>query len=151
MQEVTHLNNQEKNNQLSRQGVGWEDILNQAEELHRSMTVEGNMRWPPQCNINDSRTPPKGCRTNLAQIRNNRNQKGKSNHCNNGQHKKPHPKKKFTRQPKTSWKNKRPKKNQPEKTVDGTPVHLRVVDGRKCWRQMQTQGWMDQLSSHCGT
>ena len=44
VQEVTHLNNQEKNNQLSRKGVGWDAILDQAEELCRSMTVEGNMR-----------------------------------------------------------------------------------------------------------
>ena len=114
--------------------VGCEDILDQAVELHQSMTVKGNMHWPPQCDINDSRTPPKGHGANLTQIRNNGNQNSKSNHHNNGQHKKPFSKKKFTRQPKTSWENKHPKKNQLEKTVDGTPVHLRAVDGHKrCW------------------
>ena len=57
------------------------------------MTVKGNTHWPPACNINDSRTPPKGCGANLTQIGNNGNQNGKSNHCNNGQHKKPFSKK----------------------------------------------------------
>ena len=97
------------------------------------MTVEGNVRWPPQCNINDSKSPPKGFGTNLAQMRHNGNRNGKSNRHGNGKHKKPFSKKKFTRQPKTSWKNERPKKSQLEKTIDGMPVYSRIVDGRKYW------------------
>ena len=33
VQQVTHLNNQEKNKALSRKDVGWEDILHKAKEL----------------------------------------------------------------------------------------------------------------------
>ena len=72
LQEVTHLNNQEKNKELSTNSVRWEDILDQAKELCQSMTIKGNTRWPPACNINDSQTPPKGCGVFLAQFKNNR-------------------------------------------------------------------------------
>ena len=72
-QEVTHLNNRDKNDHSSKKNVRWEDILDQAEELCQSMTIEANVRRPPQCNINDSSSPPKGFGTNLAQMRNNGN------------------------------------------------------------------------------
>ena len=132
VQEVTHLNNQEKNRRLSGKNVRGEDILNCTKELHQSVTIEGNARWPPACNVNNSAAPPKGCGTHLTQCKHNGCQNGELNHHNNGQHKKPFSKKKFARQPKTSWKNKRPKKSQLEKTVDGTPVHSRIADGQKC-------------------
>ena len=106
VQKVTHLNNRQKNAELSQDGVGWEDILDKAEELYRSMTIEGNVRWPPACNINDSKTPPNGFgATNLTQLKHNGHRNGKSRHNNGGQHKKPSGKKKFNKQPKTSWKN----------------------------------------------
>ena len=60
VQEVTHLNNQEKNRRLSGKNAGWEDILDRAKEPHQSMTIEGNVRWPPACNDNNSAAPPKG-------------------------------------------------------------------------------------------
>ena len=101
--------------------------------------------WPPACNIDDSRTPPKGHGTNLAQHKNNGCWNGKSTHHNNGQHNKTFFKKKFTKQPKTSWKNKRQKKSQLEKTVDGTPVCSHDTKALVV-QQMRTQGWMDQLS-----
>ena len=91
------------------------------------------MHWPPACNINDFQTPPKGCGANLTLFKNNGNQNGKSSHNNNGQQKKPFFKKKFTKQPKTSLKNERPKKNQLEKMVDGMPVCSCVVDRQKRW------------------
>ena len=38
VQKVTHMNNQQKNTRtLSANNVGWEDILDQAKELHQSM------------------------------------------------------------------------------------------------------------------
>ena len=52
--QVTHLNNKEKDEALAQKDVGWEDILGKAEELYRTMTVKGSVRWPPACNINDS-------------------------------------------------------------------------------------------------
>ena len=58
VQNVTHVNNKSKNEHLSQQGLGWEDVLDQAEELCRSMNIEGDVRWPPACNINDSAVPP---------------------------------------------------------------------------------------------
>ena len=65
IQQVTHLNNQKKNKELSKKGIGWGDTLDKAEELCCSMTIEGNVCWPPACNINDSQTPPKRHGTNL--------------------------------------------------------------------------------------
>ena len=121
VQQVTHLNNQEKNEQLSSKDVRWEDILNKAEELCQSMTVEGNIRWPPACNISNAQTPPKGCRAHPTQHQNNQN--GESSHNNNGQQKKPFFKKKFTKQLKMSWKNEHPKKNQlKRRQMQGAPA-----------------------------
>ena len=122
VQEATHLNNHKKNEKSSQQNLGWEDTPDQAKELHQSMTIKGNTRWPPACNVNHSQTPPKGHGADLTQIRNNGNCNGKSSHNGNGHHKKPFFRKKFPKQPKASWKNEHPRKNQLEKTVDGVPV-----------------------------
>ena len=62
--------------------------------------------------------------------------------------KKPFFKKKFTKQPKTSWKNKRPKKNQLEKMVDRMPVCPCVADGRKCWWCKKCGPKRRQTNSH---
>ena len=62
VQQVIHLNNQEKKKAVSKKEVRWEGILDKAKESHQSMTVKGNICWPPVCNINNSQTPPKGCR-----------------------------------------------------------------------------------------
>ena len=72
-QQVTHLGNQEKNKTPSKKGVGWEDILDKAEELCQSMTIKGNICWPPACDINNSQMAPKGHRANLTQHKNSRN------------------------------------------------------------------------------
>merc|ERR1711884_155072 len=69
--QVTHLNSAEKDEKLSSQGLGWEDILNEAEELYRTMTVDGNVRWPPQCSVDDSKAPPQGYGAHLTQFRPN--------------------------------------------------------------------------------
>ena len=71
---------------------------------------------------------------------NNGNQNGKSSHNNNGQQKKPFFKKKFTKQPKTSWKSEHLRKNELEKTVNGVPVCSQAADGRKhWWRNLRKQ------------
>ena len=59
VQQAIHLNSQEKNKSLSRKDVRWEDILDKAEELCQSMNIEGNICWPPACDINKSCTPQK--------------------------------------------------------------------------------------------
>ena len=74
VQQVTHLNNQEKNKAPSRKDVGRQDTLDKAKDLHQNMTVEGNIHLPPECNINDSQTSPKGGhRAKLTQCKHNRN------------------------------------------------------------------------------
>jgi len=150
--QVTHLNNKEKDEALAQKDVGWEDILGKAEELYRTMTVEGSVRWPPACNVNDSRAPPRGYGAHLTQYKfngksngdkGNKRNKGKGNQLKNkynGQHKKQSFKKKNENSHNASWKNERPKKHELEKYVKGTPVYSRTVDGRKYW-------WCDKCGS----
>ena len=134
--QVSHLNNREKDHALSQKEVGWEDILGKAEELYRTMTVDGSVRWPPACNINDSRAPPRGYGANLTQYKFNNGKKDKKTHSknkNNGQHKKQSFKKKTENPKNGSWKNERPKKHQLERHVNGVPVYSQQRDGRKYW------------------
>ena len=127
--QVTHLNNKEKDKALATKGVGWDDILKEAERLYRTMTVAGKVRWPPQCNIDDSKAPPQGYGAHLTQYKfgnngNGKNQKkGYSKNKNNGQHKKQSFKKKGKNSKNGSWKTERPKKHQLEKHVNGVPVY----------------------------
>ena len=133
VQQVTHLNNKEKNEKLSEKNVGWEDILRKAEELHRNMTVKGSDRWPPQCNVNDLKALPNQHGAHLTQCKfgNNGNsengEKGCSKHENenNGQHEKQSFKKKGDNSEKGSWKTERPTKSncKLEKQVNGMQVH----------------------------
>ena len=112
--QVTHLNNQEKNEAMASKGVGWEDILQEAESLYRTMTVPGKVRWPPQCNIDDSKSPPQGFGAHLTQYKfesgghDKNRKKGYSKNKNNGQHKKQSFKKKGNKSKNGSWKTERP-------------------------------------------
>lgn len=55
--EVSHLNNQEKFKTMAQDKVGWNDILKEAEENCKGMTIKGNVRWPAVCNTTDLRAP----------------------------------------------------------------------------------------------
>ena len=64
---ITHLNNDNKANYMSKNDVGWEDILDQAKDLYKEQMVEGLERWPPASNPKDSKKPPSDFQANLTQ------------------------------------------------------------------------------------
>jgi len=78
------MNNNDKADYMSQHDCGWEDILDQAEDLYREQMVEGLKRWPPASNPKDSKRPPTEYQVNLTQAphpgrskRNNKKKKGK--------------------------------------------------------------------------
>ena len=45
-----HLNNKGKICHMIAESVGWEDILEKADDLYSGMATPGNVRWPPALN-----------------------------------------------------------------------------------------------------
>jgi hypothetical protein len=58
--EFFHLTLTQKEEELAKLGLGWEDILDLAEERYQLQMQEGNVTWPPACNAKDSKAPPAG-------------------------------------------------------------------------------------------
>ena len=89
--QITHLNNVQKAAFMSQNDVGWEDILDQAEDLYKEQMVEGLERWPPASNPKDSKKPPSNFQANLTQApcpnncnkKNDKKSKGKGSQDDN--------------------------------------------------------------------
>ena len=71
-----HLSNADKLTAMSKEEVGWEDILQEAKDMYQSMTAEGYIRWPPACNPSNSKVPPNNFGANLTQINNGKHSNG---------------------------------------------------------------------------
>ena len=84
-----HLLNAEKLTVIAKEKVDWEDIIQEAEDMHKRMTAEGYIWWPPACNPSDSKVPPNNFGANLTQFNNGKhsNSNGKAVVKKNQKHK----------------------------------------------------------------
>ena len=145
-----HLNNDDKIKHMTKNDVGWEDILKLADTLYSGMATPGQVRWPPALNPRDSKTPSAKFSVNLTQFKSNDHRKGRSpkkgngnshSHSNgNGKHRS----KNGTNKDKSTSKQKREKgkpssskfcppsiTDQPFNHVNGTPIYCRTINDKK--------------------
>ena len=132
--EVSHLNNQDKLKTMSRKGVGWSDILKEAEETYKGMTIERNVRWPPACNTTNLKAPATNFGANLVQTmgkgHNNSNRKGKFKR-HSGKSQDSGKQKKKSNDSKFAWKTSPPKSSEKRGSINGHPVYEKNVNGKK--------------------
>ena len=81
-----HLNNEGKIKAMTKAKVGWEDILERADEIYSGMATPGNEHWPPALNPCDSKTPSSkySNQANLTQFGSNDKRKSMPNKRGNG-------------------------------------------------------------------
>ncbi len=79
-----HLNNDDKIKHMTKNDVGWEDILKLADTLYSGMATPGQVRWPPALNPRDSKTPSAKFSVNLTQFKSNDHRKGRPPKKGNG-------------------------------------------------------------------
>ena len=123
------------------------------------MNILGHIRWPPSCNLLDSKAPPKNYGANLTQFKpallddSSKKPKGnqhKKKQNGNGQQRRQSTKKNGARgwKPKT-WMTVRPTQGMLEKHKNRVPVCSQVKDGRKFyWCRKCDDGQGKWVTSH---
>ena len=76
-----HLANAQKLIHMSSLDVGWNDILDLAEEKYLMQMTPGSIRWAPACHSRDSKAPPSQFSVNLSQAPSYRSFQGTCHHC----------------------------------------------------------------------
>ena len=66
---------------MSSLDVGWNDILDLAEEKYLMQMTPGSIRWAPACHNRDSKAPPSQFGVNLSQAPSYRSFQGTCHHC----------------------------------------------------------------------
>ena len=139
-----HLNNDDKIKHMTKNDVGWEDILKLADTLYSGMATPGQVRWPPALNPRDSKTPSAKFSVNLTQFKGHEQRKGKPYKKSNGnghQNGNGKPRSKQDKpKDKSISKSKRDKgksstskfcppsiTDQPFNHVNGTPIYCRTI------------------------
>ena len=133
--EVSHLNNQQKLKEMSRDKVGWNDILKEAEENYKGMTIEGNIHWPAACNTPDLRAPATNFGANLMQTmgkqRKFQGKKSKFKKNGNGKHNKDkHQKKRKPHKDMFALKTIPPLPSDRYGCKNGSPWYKKMVGGK---------------------
>ena len=143
-----HLNNDDKIKHMTKNDVGWEDILKLADTLYSGMATPGQVRWPPALNPRDSKTPSAKFSVNLTQFKGHEQRKGKPYKKSNGnghQNGNGKPRSKQDKpKDKSISKSKRDKgksstskfcppsiTDQPFNHVNGTPIYCRTINDKK--------------------